>query len=63
MNPLDWGQAAVVLGVYFVSFIFLQNRRIDDLREAMNKRLDDLRDQFKSEVNRLENRIQGAIDS
>ena len=49
--------------------MYVQNRRIDDLRDSMNKRFDDMKDQMnkrfddlrdllKSVVKRLEERIE-----
>lgn len=58
MSPIvnQWGPVAVIVGGYLLG-IFLQNRRIDDLRDSMNKRFDDLRELLKSEVKRIEERF------
>ena len=58
MNQFSqWGPVAVIVGGYLLGFFF-QNRRIDDLRDAMNKRFDDLRDLLKSEIKRVGERIE-----
>lgn len=58
MNTIfNWGSVAVIVGGYVLGFYF-QNRRIDDLREAMNHRFSDLRDFIRSETLRLEARIE-----
>ena len=63
VNQLNqWGPVAVIVGGYLRGMYF-QNRRIDDLREAMHKRFDDLRDLLKSEIKRVEERIEHPIVS
>jgi hypothetical protein len=68
MNQLsNWGPAVVIVLGYVIGFYF-QNRRIDDLRDAMNQRFNgvdarfsDMKDFIKSEVSRLEGRI-GSLE-
>lgn len=39
----QWSSLAVIAGGYLLG-IFLQNRRINDLRDTVNRRFDDLRE-------------------
>jgi hypothetical protein len=57
MNQLEqWGLIAAIVVVYGVG-IYLQNRRIDDLKDSINKRFDDMRDLIRSETKHLEESI------
>jgi predicted Holliday junction resolvase-like endonuclease len=57
LNQLNqWGLIAVIVVVYLLG-IYLQNRRIDDLKDSINKRFDDMRDLIRSETKHLEERI------
>jgi 3-polyprenyl-4-hydroxybenzoate decarboxylase len=53
----NWGPVVIIILGSVIGFYF-QNRRIDDLRDAMNGRFSDLKDFIKSEVSRLEDRIE-----
>ena len=60
----NWGPVVVIILGYVIGFYF-QNRRIDDLRDAMNGRFSDmngrfsdLKDFIRSETSRLEDRME-----
>lgn len=63
MNPIinQWGPIAVIVGGYLLG-IYFQNRRIDDLRDAMSKRFDDLRDSMNKRFDDLHDSMNKRFD-
>ncbi|GAB6066028.1 hypothetical protein JCM9492_11200 [Aquifex pyrophilus] len=65
---MDWGQVlTIIFGIagFMSIFMFLVNKRIDDLRQDMDRRLDDMDKKFESmerRMDRLERRLDRIED-